>query len=96
MRLIDAYDVIVTLNHLIKDSMGYLGGVDIKRVIDKVPTADTERHGHWMLHPDCKEWYICSYCGNRHIFSLDYDCRYFRWLSPYCPNCGAKMDEVEE
>ena len=29
--------------------------------------------------------YRCSCCG---LFNL--------WATPYCPNCGAKMDEVEE
>lgn len=59
------------------------------------PDAEPIRHGHWIpVNPDVygAEYFECSVCG---IYSrdglfrkeLDYE---------YCPNCGAKMDEVEE
>lgn len=56
--------------------------------IDEMPTVDAEpiRHGHWRK-VDYKEplaW-DCSVCGAM--------CHY---NTPYCPICGAKMDEVEE
>ena len=66
-------------------------------VVDDAPTVDAEpiRHGHWI--PSSHEEPItfkCSVCG------LGYDDEetgcpiYYEWL--YCPDCGAKMDEVEE
>ena len=57
--------------------------------------AEPIRHGHWI--PSSHEEPItfkCSVCG------LGYDDEetgcpiYYEWL--YCPDCGAKMDEVEE
>lgn len=47
------------------------------------------RHGHWIedLLGDC--CYKCSECG----FVRD---AYLLEVETYCPNCGAKMDEVSE
>lgn len=57
----------------------------IMDIIKELPSADTERHAHWLFMGDvgvtkCSkcDWSICE-CLN------DYE---------YCPNCGAKMDEV--
>ena len=55
-------------------------------VVNDAPTADSEpvKHGHWG-----EEWFdhklkiVCSVC----------ECFADRWTD-YCPNCGAKMDEV--
>ena len=60
------------------------------------PTIDAEpvRHGHWIerkehiyLPNGCKEWinFYCSECEAPNNSPTD-----------YCPNCGAKMDEVSE
>lgn len=53
--------------------------------IDNMEAADVAevRHGRWIEND---LMYKCS------------ECRFVRWPnpSPYCPNCGAKMDEVEE
>lgn len=53
-------------------------------IIDVQPTVDAEpvRHGHWEWDGD----FICSNCGERGHRN--------KWN--YCPNCGAKMDEVED
>lgn len=59
-----------------------------EEMIGHLPTIEAQpvRHGKWT---DVNEYHIgtCSVCGNR-------------WGSVdemhYCPNCGAKMDEVEE
>lgn len=45
-------------------------------------------HGRWIREPNC--WYRCSECGS-HYPSLADNMDYH-----YCPNCGAKMDEVKE
>lgn len=93
MRLIDAD----TLNYVrvrIYHDDGTIGGYNAvvpSSEIKNAPTVDAEpvRHGKWILWRDlngikrCK----CSEC----IVS------YGNMDTPYCPNCGAKMDgEMEE
>lgn len=51
------------------------------RRILSLPSA--ERHGRWI---NCGWSIKCSIC--------DYDMPFS--VRNYCPNCGAKMDEVEE
>lgn len=64
----------------------------LKEAIERMPTVEAEpiKHGHWIFNPkDAIEMMFtlpkCSECGAE---------------SPnggnYCPNCGAKMDEVED
>ena len=56
-----------------------------ERTIDAVPAEDVVpvRHGPWTVTPI---FIKCSECGE--TFTLI--------PQNYCPNCGAKMDEVEE
>lgn len=66
------------------------------------PTVDAEpvRHGHWMHGdevvkldvfdaPEMSCW--CSECGDWLTGSDEYPVR-----GKFCPNCGAKMDEVTD
>lgn len=80
-----------------------LGGEDVfpnhvkSSVLDAIefsPTVDAEpvRHGEWekirgMAPPEFHGKNRCSICGN---VALQYKWR--EELSPYCPECGAKMD----
>jgi len=64
----------------------------IDTIIDETPTVDAEpvRHGKWIIKNDDFMNYptVCSVCGMGAITSA--------WRpikTPYCPNCGAKMDE---
>ena len=64
----------------------------ITNLIDNQPTVDAEpvKHGRWIEVSDGSGYVgepceACSVCG----MQTDYP-------SNYCPNCGAKMDEVEE
>lgn len=56
------------------------------QMLEKLPSADVAPvvHGVWVrVHKiDPISGYRCSKC--RHIVGFD--------LTPYCPNCGAKMD----
>lgn len=50
----------------------------------------TERRGRWEFNIDDKGWswdkpYMCDQCGKWNGIE-----------TPYCPHCGAKMDEVGE
>lgn len=53
-------------------------------------SAEPIKHGHWVFTPTTGR-YRCSACGKED--------KIIPWGRPpfaYCPNCGAKMDEVEE
>ena len=92
-RLIDA-DALITA--VLKNAIDYavvFGNADMHRLLVRViahqPTVDAEpvRHGKWMPREEGKvypfwERYTCSECGEH---SDD---------KRYCPNCGARMDEV--
>ena len=74
---------------------------DFDTIIDLQSTVEAEpKHGRWMPHPEEDEWDVCSVCGvgtkrREHGFdaSGEWETEYsYR----YCPNCGARMDEVEE
>lgn len=61
--------------------------------INRIPRIEAERvrHAHWIDlkedHVSCDSafYFTCSEC--KHSFSDD---------TPYCPHCGAKMDEAED
>ncbi len=55
------------------------------------PPADVApvRHGEWETNSDMPDTLICSVCK----------CGFDMWKHDphnFCPNCGAKMDEVSE
>ena len=61
----------------------------IRGIIENQPTADVVevRHGYW---DDCE----CSVCGKMHpsLYLDEWELEYRIKETPYCPNCGAKMD----
>ena len=63
-------------------------------LIDAQPTIDVAPvvHAHWIVKGDDdmdNEMYHCSKCGEEQFFDNYYEQEKF----PYCPMCGAKMDE---
>lgn len=69
---------------------GFDRGLDrAQRAILDAPAADVApvRHGQWL----CGDYYdigdVCSEC--------DWDSQMTHPSYRYCPNCGARMDEVE-
>lgn len=64
-------------------------GKAFRKCIETVPTADVVevRHGEWKI---CSDGYYpyCSRCR----YEPEISTRYRNNLTPYCPNCGAKMD----
>lgn len=62
-------------------------------LIIKQPKVDTERHAHWIIGKNsiCDEYVDgkCSNCGYT-------DCFNENGFYNYCPECGARMDEVKE
>lgn len=68
-----------------------LDGVEIEAVpigyINGAPTIDTVKRGRWGTNSDYPDTVICSVCGYRaDVWFVDKG-------TPYCPNCGARMDE---
>ena len=64
------------------------------KIINQFPSVDVApvRHGHWIYHPDDlfpnDSTQECSYCHAEESLTL--------YNENYCPNCGARMDEVIE
>ena len=91
MRLIDAERIVYSWI-IDKDGEEH-DGITLQSIIDKMPTVDAEpiKHGHWINHFDDlfpeDSSVECSVCHEYEgIMAND----------NYCPNCGAKMDEVED
>lgn len=64
---------------------------DVTRLLS-LPDVARVRHGRWMKKDDGEcYWYACSECGDK----PPKDQWEYQWLSPYCPNCGARMDGGE-
>ena len=63
----------------------------IDQVIDYEPAADVAPvvHGEWITIDGISR---CSECGYIPAYDSAIDDLYY---SPYCPNCGAKMDGKE-
>lgn len=57
--------------------------------IDHIPTENVREatHGHWFISWDGE--IICSVCGKHNPVHLMQN-------FPFCPYCGAEMDEEEE
>lgn len=59
------------------------------------PQAEPIKHGRWIKNEDRSGWH-CSCCGKDDVYAYLYTENNERELQDfYCPNCGAKMDEVE-
>lgn len=89
MRLIDADEVKQRVVDTYFDTLIPC----VIRAVDDSPTVDAEpvRHGHWIeIIEDGKMKRVTSCCG-------DDQTKLTVWYKPdYCPNCGAKMEEVSE
>ncbi len=70
---------------------------DFWKILNKFPTIDAEpvRHGQWVMKKErFLQWYACSECGS-YPPRQHYASEIRSELTPYCPNCGAKMDGGE-
>ena len=68
---------------LILDAIEYAPAVDVVEV----------KHGEWHLLYNCaNEGVYCSVCHKK-VYKTDYANQKIK--SPFCPNCGAKMDLKE-
>jgi hypothetical protein len=63
--------------------------------IEDAPKVDVVevKHGEWYLLKNCaNEGVYCSVCTKK-VYKTDYANQKIK--SPFCPNCGAKMDLKE-
>ena len=74
--------------------------IPMDEVIDylKDHGVTVQKHGRWVSLTDCSNAGVyCSECHKK-VYKEDYARanRKNKLRSPYCPNCGAKMDEEGE
>lgn len=91
MRLIDADELIIFEAHVDGTQNG-LRFVPAE-FIEAAPTIEAEpvRKGRWVPVTNGRGGFECSIC---HSYAPSYQDG-VEWLSPFCPNCGAKMDAEE-
>ena len=66
------------------------GVADAIATLKHLPSA--ERRGRWIYKSE-----LYSYCGRPFYPKICSVCNgVFEYTTNYCPNCGAKMDEVDE
>lgn len=96
VRLIDADALVKDLrenyiftgfNELLDD---FASAIRAQPTVDAVPVV----HGRWK-YDNQFHWYraCCSECGYCRVTDVEAD-RWNEWK--FCPNCGAKMDEVKD
>ena len=61
----------------------------VKSMVSKASSADVAPGVHGRWEPGNP---ICPVCGEDKFKDLDADI-WCDWMQPFCPNCGAKMDE---
>ena len=66
----------------------------IRNIVSRTPASDVApvRHGRWI---DKGEYAVCTECDGRSGTQYD-GVEPIPLTTQFCPNCGAKMDEVSE
>jgi len=98
MRLIDADALEKRLHELALDEWNQSTAtswsnafLECEDMVYDAPTVDTVKHGHWIyerLNDTRGGSYSVVYCSNCQA--------HVPWVTKYCLNCGAKMDEASE
>lgn len=94
-RLIDADKMIkdVKENYVIYGYADFLN--DFFQMVKEQPTVYAVRHGHWIwMGEQGDSRYMCSVCKCKEENVPT--CNGEPTIWEYCPNCGAKMDEVTD
>lgn len=76
------------------------GWNDALRAAADTATADVAevKRGRWIDDYDVHIGYMprCSVCGKKILYAVSFDLTGQKYQMNYCPNCGSKMDEVED
>ena len=94
IKLEDLMKFPIRLDHYDKEhgSKDFIYGIEtMLEYAENLPAADVAPvvHGRWESNSDRPDTLICSVCK----------CGFDMWKHDphnFCPNCGAKMDEVSE
>ena len=98
IRRQDAISAIRSAMKRIYTAARKLGYKEAVEILEQIPSAgETEvslaepvslspapLHAHWFM---ASQWWLCDNCGGR--------CREGR-QTPYCPHCGARMDDMPD
>lgn len=66
--------------------------------IDEMPTVTLwpdERKGYWQFAGTIPNWVTCSLCQKRFLPNREW-IEVYKIPTNYCPNCGAKMEGVND
>ena len=80
-----------------KPTLDFESGKKVIEHLEQMPSAEHVRHGKWVPKTiiiggrDHVSGMKCSVCGEDPL-NAEGD----EFLTDYCPNCGAKMDEEKE
>ena len=90
MRLIDADALKKSIKNMPNDYYGDLCIGDAIKEIDNAPTIDAVPvvRGEWNPIFNGADTCKCSVCKRKGVSDSDYGFI----ATPYCPNCGAKME----
>ena len=94
IKLEDLMEFPIRLDHYDKEhgDVNFVYGIEtVLEYAENLPAADVAPivHGRWESNSDRPDTLICSVCK----------CGFDMWKHDphnFCPNCGAKMDEVSE
>jgi len=90
--LISRQAAIYTALRAISDLQGKDSLRDEYIVSEMEEISSAERRGRWIYKSE-----LYSYCGHPFYPKICSVCNgVFEYTTNYCPNCGAKMDEVTE
>ena len=104
MKIINASDLkLYIMRHLLIDEGSTTEEIErqMLRAIDVQPAIDAKviRHGRWVMKKTSAgtAYTICSHCNASVKYNDEYGTVVMNLKGAnYCPNCGAKMDEVNE
>ena len=104
MKIINASDLkLYIMRHLFIDEDSTTEEIEcqILRAIDVQPAIEAKviKHGHWIVKKTSAgtAYTICSHCNASVKYNDEYGTVVMNLAGAnYCPNCGAKMDEVSE
>lgn len=70
----------------------------IFEILTSAPAVDAEvvRHGKWGRFGKTHHRIVCSACKFPTPFKKQANGYHLAWKSNYCPNCGAKMEQVDD
>lgn len=72
-----------------------LSSQEIEAILDEIPAADVVPvvHSSWGKTGLTRQKTICAKCGGERPYKKIKNGYFLVWDSPFCPHCGAKMED---